>query len=40
MFQGLGWEMYNWFINLQRVIVDSGNDIVLKLCKVEVLVFV
>ncbi|MCW8113319.1 class C beta-lactamase [Yersinia intermedia] len=35
MFQGLGWEMYNWPINPQRVIADSGNDIALKPRKVE-----
>ncbi len=38
MFQGLGWEMYNWPINPQRVIADSGNDIALKPRKVEALV--
>ncbi|WP_145567107.1 class C beta-lactamase [Yersinia aleksiciae] len=37
MFQGLGWEMYNWPINPQRVIADSGNDIALKPRKVEAL---
>lgn len=35
MFQGLGWEMYNWPINPQRVVADSGNDIALKPRKVE-----
>ncbi|EEQ07141.1 class C beta-lactamase [Yersinia bercovieri] len=35
MFQGLGWEMYNWPINPQRVIADSGNDIALKPRKAE-----
>ncbi|MFW5387368.1 class C beta-lactamase [Yersinia sp. 2544 StPb PI] len=37
MFQGLGWEMYNWPINPQRVVADSGNDIALKPRKVKVL---
>ncbi|CQD42363.1 class C beta-lactamase [Yersinia mollaretii] len=30
IFQGLGWEMYNWPIDPQRVIADSGNDVALK----------
>jgi beta-lactamase class C len=38
MFQGLGWEMYNWPINPQHVVADSGNDIALKPRKVEALV--
>jgi beta-lactamase class C len=35
MFQGLGWEMYNWPVNPQRVVADSGNDIALEPRKVE-----
>lgn len=30
MFQGLGWEMYNWPINSQEVIAASSNEIALK----------
>ncbi|CNE48334.1 beta-lactamase [Yersinia rohdei] len=35
LFQGLGWEMYNWPIDPQKVIADSGNDIALKPRKAE-----
>lgn len=37
LFQGLGWEMYDWPIDPQAVIAASGNDIALQPQKAEVL---
>ncbi|CNI29946.1 beta-lactamase [Yersinia thracica] len=37
MFQGLGWEMYNWPINSQEVIAFSSNEIALQPHKINAL---
>ncbi|MGE4802562.1 class C beta-lactamase [Yersinia hibernica] len=37
MFQGLGWEMYNWPINSQEVIDSSSNEIALQPHKIKAL---
>ncbi len=37
LFQGLGWEMYDWPIDPQAVIAASGNDIALQPQKAEAL---
>ncbi len=37
MFQGLGWEMYDWPINSQEVIASSSNEIALQPHKINAL---